>query len=66
VLALAFVTSPDMQPVTRALDRFASESIVHWELTMAASAFAILPVAILFGFLQRRLVNSLAVGSVKG
>lgn len=63
VFALAFVTSSEMEPVTRALDRFAAENVVRWDLTMAASTLAILPIVLLFAALQKHLVSGVAVGS---
>ncbi len=65
VFALAFVTSSEMQPVTRALDRFAAENVVRWDLTMAASTLAVIPMVILFVALQRHLVGGLTAGAVK-
>lgn len=65
VFALSFVTSPEMQPVTRALDRFAAENVVRWNLTMAASTLAVIPIVLLFATLQKHLVSGIAVGSNK-
>jgi multiple sugar transport system permease protein len=65
VFALAFVTDSDMYPITRSLDRFASENVVRWDLTMAASVLAVVPIALLFAILQKHLVTAFAAGAVK-
>jgi multiple sugar transport system permease protein len=65
VFALAFVTNTNMHPITRALDRFAAENVVRWDLTMAASTLSIIPILLMFILLQRHLLQGVAVGAVK-
>jgi multiple sugar transport system permease protein len=65
VFALAFVTNTNMHPITRALDRFAAENVVRWDLTMAASTLSVIPILLLFILLQRHLLQGVAVGAVK-
>ncbi len=65
VFALAFVTNTNMHPITRALDRFAAENVVRWDLTMAASTLSVIPILLLFILLQRHLLHGVAVGAIK-
>lgn len=65
VFALAFVTNANMHPITRALDRFAAENVVRWDLTMAASTLSVIPILLMFVLLQRHLLQGVAVGAVK-
>ena len=65
VFALAFVTNANMHPITRALDRFAAENVVRWDLTMAASTLSVIPILLMFILLQRHLLQGVAVGAVK-
>ena len=65
VFALAFVTNTNMHPITRALDRFAAENVVRWDLTMAASTLSVIPILLLFILLQRHLLQGVAVGAIK-
>ncbi len=66
VFALAFVTNANMHPITRALDRFAAENVVRWDLTMAASTLSVIPILLMFVLIQRHLLQGVAVGAVKG
>ena len=43
-----------------------SQFATEWDLLMAGSVLAILPVVILFAFLQRYFVAGLTSGAVKG
>jgi multiple sugar transport system permease protein len=65
VFALAFVTNTNMHPITRALDRFAAENVVRWDLTMAASTLSVIPILLMFVLIQRHLLQGVAVGAVK-
>ena len=65
VFALAFVTNTNMHPITRALDRFAAENVVRWDLTMAASTLSVIPILLMFILIQRHLLQGVAVGAVK-
>jgi multiple sugar transport system permease protein len=65
VFALAFVTNANMHPITRALDRFAAENVVRWDLTMAASTLSVIPILLMFVLIQRHLLQGVAVGAVK-
>jgi multiple sugar transport system permease protein len=41
-------------------------TIIHWNLIMAASIYASAPIVVAFSFVQRRFVQGLSVGAVKG
>jgi multiple sugar transport system permease protein len=55
-----------VRPVTVALQLFIGEFTVQWGLLTAGGALIALPVALLFLFVQRRLVGGLTAGAVKG
>jgi multiple sugar transport system permease protein len=54
-----------VRPVTVALQLFIGEFTVQWGLLTAGGALIALPVAILFLFVQRRIVGGLTSGAVK-
>jgi multiple sugar transport system permease protein len=66
LLALIFITSPDLQTVPVALQYLISGDVFRWGLIMAGSVLAALPVMILYYLSQRFVVQGLAAGAVKG
>jgi ABC-type glycerol-3-phosphate transport system permease component len=46
--------------------RFLSATDVNWGLMMAASVLVTLPMALVFGLVQRHLVTGLGAGGLKG
>ena len=60
------IRSPENKTLTvQIVDMVAGQYTVEWQLVMAATLCATIPVALLFAWLQRYLVTGLALGSVK-
>jgi multiple sugar transport system permease protein len=66
LLALIFITSPNLQTVPVALQYLITGDVFRWGLIMAGSVLAALPVMILYYLAQRFVVQGLAAGAVKG
>ncbi|MDV6012122.1 carbohydrate ABC transporter permease [Haloechinothrix sp. LS1_15] len=65
VIALTLTSTPDTQPLTVGITAFIGQYEVQWQFLFAASLIAIVPVVILFAFIERFLVSGLTAGSVK-
>ncbi len=65
VIAFTVEGSPTHQPITVGLDSFIGQYQVQWEYLFAGSLIAIIPVVILFAFIEKWLVTGLTAGSVK-
>ena len=65
VFALTFISNQDMRPLTTGIYSFVGRYDVQWNYLMAASILSIVPVFVLFLFVQRRLVSGLTAGAVK-
>jgi len=61
-----FMNSMDKLPLTVGVMHFFDGTHVDWGLMMASSVLMTLPMAILFGFMQRHLVAGFGAGAVKG
>lgn len=66
IFSLVFVTTREMMPITRGLYEYFGRNIVYWNQMMAASIIAILPVLLIFIFLQKYLIKGLTAGAIKG
>jgi multiple sugar transport system permease protein len=66
LLALIFITSPDKQTVTAALQYLITGDVFRWGLIMAGSVVAAIPVMVLYYVAQRFVVQGLGAGAVKG
>ncbi len=66
MFAMTFITSDEKKPITLGLFNFVGRWSVDWHYLMAASLLAILPVVILFLVIEKKLVEGLASGAVKG
>lgn len=65
VLSFAFLWTPEMQPLPLGLYPYAQQISARWNEVMAASIIGILPVLLIYPFLQRRMVAGLTAGAVK-
>jgi len=64
--AITFIQDDNLKPVTTSFLAFQNQFSRDWGLTSAAGLFLILPVIVLFLFLQRRFIAGLASGGLKG
>jgi multiple sugar transport system permease protein len=65
IVALTVTSSPNRQPLTVAIPSFVTQYQEHWQFLFATSLIAIVPVVILFIFIERYLIGGLTAGSVK-
>jgi raffinose/stachyose/melibiose transport system permease protein len=64
--AVTFIQDKDLKPVTTSFLAFQSTYSQNWGLTSAAAIYIILPILVLFLFLQRRFISGLTAGGLKG
>jgi raffinose/stachyose/melibiose transport system permease protein len=65
-IALIFTNDPNMFPVTTSFFKFTDRFSRDWSLTSAGAALMIIPVLVLFLALQRRFIEGLTQGGVRG
>ncbi|MEU8955255.1 carbohydrate ABC transporter permease [Streptomyces sp. NPDC048518] len=65
VMGLTLTTEPEKQPLTVGINNFIGNYTVQWNYLFAASVVAIVPVIVLFAFIERHVVSGLTAGSVK-
>lgn len=65
LFALTFTQDPLLRPITLGIYSFIGRYQIEWNLLMAASLVAIIPVLVLFLLVQRQLVAGLTAGAVK-
>jgi multiple sugar transport system permease protein len=65
IVALTVTSSPNRQPLTVAIPSFVTQYQEHWQYLFATSLIAIVPVVIMFVFIERYLIGGLTAGSVK-
>ena len=65
LLALAFLTAPELKTIPLGVYRFFGDDRIDWGAVMAASVVATVPALLLFLPLQRRLAAGLTAGAVK-
>jgi multiple sugar transport system permease protein len=63
---LIVLSDSQLQPLPVALASLAQEHVQDNEMMMAGSVVTVLPVLVLFLFLQRHYINGLLLGGVKG
>jgi multiple sugar transport system permease protein len=66
IYALTFTSSIDMRTVPVGLNTFMGEYIIRWDLLTAGGVITAIPIVIFFMLVQRRLVQGLTAGAVKG
>ncbi|CAL9652990.1 Diacetylchitobiose uptake system permease protein DasC [Streptomyces sp. enrichment culture] len=65
VMGMTLSTVPESQPLTVGINSFIGNYTVQWNYLFAASVIAIVPVVVLFAFIERHVVSGLTAGSVK-
>ena len=65
LFAITFNQIPELQPLPAGLNQFIGYQSVEWNQMMAAALTGILPVMVVFLFLQKYLVAGLTAGAVK-
>jgi multiple sugar transport system permease protein len=65
LFALTFTQDPLLRPLTVGIYSFIGRYQIQWNLLMAASLVAIVPVLALFLIVQRQLIEGLTAGAVK-
>lgn len=63
--AFVLVQQPELQPITVSMPRFLGLYIEDWQYLFTTAIVAIVPVVILFSFIEKRLIGGLTAGSVK-
>lgn len=63
--AITFIHDPNLRPISTSFLAFQDQYSTDWGLTSAAALFMVIPVLLLFLFLQRRFVNGLTTGGLK-
>lgn len=63
--SMTFNVKPDMRPLTANIYKFQSKYGTKWNCIMAYGAILVLPVILLFVFLQKYIVGGLTAGAVK-
>ncbi|RIH87025.1 L-arabinose transport system permease protein AraQ [Meiothermus luteus] len=63
---LIVVQTPEMRTVPIGVALFSSEAGTAWNLIMAASSLAVLPVLLVFFFFQRQIIEGVVLTGVKG
>lgn len=66
IYSLTFIGSQSARPLTAGIYNFISKYGIQWNNIMAFSTLIVLPVILIFIFLQKYIVAGLTAGSVKG
>lgn len=65
LFAITFLQTPELKPVSTSLYAFQQRFGRDWGLTSAGSVIMVIPVIVLFLFLQRRFIEGLTQGGLK-
>ena len=63
--SMTFNVKPEMRPLTANIYKFVSKYGTKWNCIMAYGAILVLPVVLIFVFLQKQIVGGLTAGAVK-
>lgn len=66
IFARSFIVSPEMKTISMALTDFQSLYKTTWETQMAAGVISVIPIFIIFVFIQKYLVEGLTSSGIKG
>jgi multiple sugar transport system permease protein len=65
VVALTIISSTSKEPLTVGIESFIGQYQTQYQYLFVASLIAIVPVVVLFAFIERFLVRGLTAGSIK-
>jgi multiple sugar transport system permease protein len=65
MIALTFVSTPDMRPLSLGIYAFLGQYLIEWHYLMAAALITVVPVVILFFSVEKYLVKGLTAGGIK-
>lgn len=65
IYGMTFMTNPLLRPITSSIYAYIQQYQTLWNFTMAFGIIAILPVLVIFAFMQRHIVSGLTNGAVK-
>lgn len=65
IYGITFITNPKMRPITSSIYNYVQQYQTLWNSTMAFGIIAILPVVLIFIFMQKYIVSGLTNGAVK-
>lgn len=65
IYGITFLTDPTMRPITSSIYNYVQQYQTLWNATMAFGIIAILPVVLIFIFMQKYIVSGLTNGAVK-
>jgi ABC-type glycerol-3-phosphate transport system permease component len=63
---VTFTNKAELRTLTVGIAAMRGKDVIDWGLLNAGVVITTIPVAILFGFVQRHLVQGLTAGAVKG
>jgi multiple sugar transport system permease protein len=66
VFSLTFLSTPGKRPMTADIYNFMGKYGIEWNKIMAYGVLLVLPVVLIFIFLQKYIVGGLTNGAVKG
>lgn len=66
LFARTFITKPDKWTITVGMSSLMGEHMIIWGEVMAAAAISIVPIALVFIFLEKYMVAGVTAGAVKG
>ena len=65
-VALCLISTDTLKPLTVGINIFNGYNMVQWQYLFASSIFAIIPVVIMFMYIEKNLTSGLTAGGVKG
>ncbi|HBC31766.1 MAG TPA: sugar ABC transporter permease, partial [Clostridiales bacterium] len=65
IAGTVFINTPDVWTIPVGLKSLIGKYSVNWGVLMAGGVLALLPTAIMFGFMQKYVVEGLTAGAVK-
>ena len=65
IYGITFITNPEMRPITSSIYNYVQQYQTLWNSTMAYGIIAIMPVVLIFIFMQKYIVSGLTNGAVK-